>query len=154
MLQVDAAHEQLAGADAGLEDQAELAVGDPVVDDLDDRAELAGKVVEDQRVGAGDADTTTASWCATSVGKPASAGCAGSQRIPSVCGGWRRVQAVFQKIDEKPSATLPQPIAARLPGGDQQEHAAAGLEGRQGLVVEPAGRSVTPGGGGVSAGGG
>src|SRR5699024_9865717 len=42
-----------------------------------------------------------------SVGKEASAACLGSQRIPSVCGAWPFVQAVFQKMLEKPSAMGP-----------------------------------------------
>src|SRR5690606_1566537 len=39
--------------------------------------------------------------CAT-VGNPASEGACGSQRIPSVVGGWFSVHDVFQKIGEKP----------------------------------------------------
>ena len=45
--EVDAADKELSGGDFGLEDDAEAAVGGPVVDYLDDWAEFRREVVED-----------------------------------------------------------------------------------------------------------
>ena len=50
-VQVDAAGEEFALADAGLEDEPELAVGEPVVDGLDDGLEL-GVGRQDEGAGA------------------------------------------------------------------------------------------------------
>src|SRR5690606_40562794 len=42
-----------------------------------------------------------------SVGNASNAGCSGSHRMPSVCGGCPRVHAVFQKMLENPTAISP-----------------------------------------------
>ena len=50
------------------------------------------------------------------VGNAAKAGCLGSQRMPRVCGGCRFVQAVFQKMLEKPGGMGPCSSPRTVPG--------------------------------------
>ena len=117
-------------ADPDLEDEAQSAVGEPVVDDPDDGREAGAEIVEPDGLAMADGVPPLPVGVELGRESSASAGWFGSHSMPRVWGGWPSVQAVFQKMLEKPRATLAaflgpltvafledeQDLAARRPG--------------------------------------
>src|SRR5271157_443309 len=137
-IQVDAANHQFAGADAGLEDQSQTAVGDPVIDDLDHRMEIMGQIVQDQRVGPG--EQVPPLPVAVRLGREFRQGGVPGVAEDSQGVGWLALRPGRVPEDRgEAKRDLAPSIAPGFPRWNQEQHAAAALEDRLRLIIEPAG---------------